>query len=229
MKFFNSLIHDASDLLRNIQSVSYSYSPEKTWPDFGRNEVVLQRDTAFELNGTGFNLITDDPVENEICVYGDDLGNIYCSRRFARISVISIEDVEDEQKAYDLIRKIEYTKYHCFPKGYMMRTSSQSQKEVVRVSKNAIHNGISFEKVGNLFINAYHNVPYVKGVRILFVTDEKLDYHKFDKLAAKNHSITETLNHVMNNLNFDCSTCNLKPICDEIEGMRELHFKKSRM
>lgn len=110
-----------------------------------------------------------------------------------------------------------------------MRTSSQSQKEVVRVSKNAIHNGISFEKVGNLFINAYHNVPYVKGVRILFVTDEKLDYHKFDKLAAKNHSITETLNHVMNNLNFDCSTCNLKPICDEVEGMRELHFKKSRM
>lgn len=229
MKFFNSLIHDASDLLRNIQSVSYSYSPEKTWPDFGRNEVILQRDTAFELNGTGFNLITDDPVKNEICVYGDDLGNIYCSRRFARISVISIEDVEDEQKAYDLIKKIEYTKYHCFPKGYMMRTSSQSQKEVVRVSKNAVHNGISFEKVGNLFINAYHNVPYVKGVRILFVTDEKLDYHKFDKLAAKNHSITETLNHVMNNLNFDCSTCNLKPICDEVEGMRELHFKKSRM
>jgi hypothetical protein len=33
----------------------------------------------------------------------------------------------------------------------------------------------------------------------------------------------------MQNINFDCSTCNLKPICDEVEGMRELHFKNSGM
>ena len=53
------------------------------------------------------------------------------------------------------------------------------------------------------------------------------DFSKLESLSRKNHEITETLNQVMNNLTFDCNTCNLKAICDEVEGMRELHFKSS--
>ena len=88
-------------------------------------------------------------------------------------------------------------------------------------------NGISFEKVGNLLINKYKEISAVKNVKVIFVTDDNADFNSLISIAEKNNQITETLNHIMNNVNFDCSTCNLKPICDEVEGMKELHFNKA--
>jgi CO dehydrogenase/acetyl-CoA synthase beta subunit len=226
MNFFDDLISEFQSSIEAYTCNNIPYNSSKLWEDVGCNELVMQRETLCELDGTGFNLVTSNNIgASEIDIIGDDMKNITCDRKFARISIIQIDDVADEQKAYDLIRKIEYVKYHYFPKGYMIRTSSRSHKEVVRVSKSAVAGGISFEKVGNLLINKYKEIPFVKNVKVFFVTDKSFDYKYMDSLAQKNHSITETLNHVMNSVNFDCSTCNMKPICDEVEGMKELHFK----
>lgn len=225
MDFFNSLIKDTENLLENHSCKSFEYNSNNAWEDLGYNQVILQRDTAFELDGVGFNLVTSSPVNDEILVVGDDCADISQNRKFARISIIEIDAVDDEQKAYNLIRKIEYVKYHYFPDGYMIRTTSTSHKENVRVSKTAIKNGIDFQKIGNLLINKYKEIPSVKGVKVIFITDTSLDLNSFTKIAEKNNEITKALNHIMNTVNFDCDTCNLKAICDEVEGMRELHFK----
>ena len=145
------------------------------------------------------------------------------------MSIIQIDDVDDEQKAYNLIRKIEYVKYHYFPLGYMIRTSSEEQKEIVRVSKSAIKKEISFEKICNLLNSKFLENKSVKNVKTVFVTAEDFEYSLLTSVAEKNSEITKTLNHIMQGINFDCSACNLKPICDEVEGMRELHFKNSGM
>lgn len=228
MNFFDTLITKTKDALGGFNSASFPYQKEKSWQDVGCNCLVLQRDTAFELDGIGYNLVTSDDIGNdEITVIGNDLPDIKKQCPFARICFISIDDVDDEQKAYNLIRKIEYVKYHYFPDGYMIRTSSRSHKEVVRVSKNAIKKGITFEKLGSLLISKFKENPSVKAVKVFFVTDENVDYKALESIAHKNNEITETLNHIMNSVNFDCNACNLKPICDEVEGMRELHFKSS--
>lgn len=227
MDFFNSLIAEVNNLIDCLKRKSFSYEKSGTWQDIGYNEVILQRDTASELEGVGFNLITTRSVNDEIVVIGDDIPVIDGNRKFARVCVIQVEETEEQQKAYNLIRKIEYTKYHVFPEGYMIRTTSRSHKEAVRVSEKAVKNGIDFSKVGNLLINKYKENSAVKGVKVIFVTDENADYKAFEEIARKNNDITETLNHVMNSVNFDCNTCKLKPICDEVEGMKELHFKTS--
>lgn len=227
MEFFDSLIKDLSLLTEPLTKKEYVFSGDELWQDVGYSRVILQRDTAFELEGTGFNLVTSSDVEEGIVVIGDDLQNIREKRRFARISLVQIESEEDEQKAYNLIRKIEYVKYHHFPEGYMIRTSSRSHKEAVRVSKTAIKNGVSFQKIGSLLINKYKEIPAVKSVRVIFITDPTADYAGLESMAQKNNRITETLNHIMNSVTFDCDTCNLKAICDEVEGMKELHFKNA--
>lgn len=224
MDFFNSLIAEVNNLIECLKGKSFSYEKSGAWQDIGYNEVILQRDTASELEGVGFNLITTRSVNDEIVVIGDDIPDIHGNRKFARVCVIRVEETEEQQKAYNLIRKIEYTKYHVFPEGYMIRTTSRSHKEAVRVSEKAVKNGIDFSKVGNLLINKYKENSAVKGVKVIFVTDENADYKAFEEIARKNNDITETLNHVMNSVNFDCDTCKLKPICDEVEGMKELHF-----
>ena len=227
MDFFNSLIAEVNNLIDCLKRKSFSYEKSGAWQDIGYNEVILQRDTAAELEGVGFNLITTRSVNDELVVIGDDIPVIHGNRKFARVCVIQVEETEEQQKAYNLIRKIEYTKYHVFPEGYMIRTTSRSHKEAVRVSEKAVKNGIDFSKVGNLLINKYKENSAVKGVKVIFVTDENADYKAFEEIARKNNDITETLNHVMNSVNFECDTCKLNPICDEVEGMKELHFKTS--
>lgn len=227
MDFFNSLITETNNLIDALNKKSFSYDNADAWQDIGYNEVILQRDTAFELEGVGFNLVTTKPVNDEIVVIGEDIPHIRSNRKFARVCVIELEETEDQQKAYNLIRKVEYTKYHVFPKGYMIRTASRSHKEAVRVASTAVKSGINFNKIGNLLINKYKEKSAVKGVKVIFITDTRADFKRFEEIARKNNDITETLNHVMNSVNFDCDTCKLKPICDEVEGMKELHFKTS--
>lgn len=228
MKIFDDLIGEVGGILDSIPNKSYRPGCEKPWHDVGYNQVVLQRDSAYELEGVGFNLVTSAEVADEIAVLGEELDEIKGDRSFARISIIQIDDVDDEQKAYDLIKKIEYTKYKCFPDGYMIRTSSKSHKEAVRVSKKSLKNGMSFKNVGELIINKYKENPAVKGVKLIFVTDLKADHKRLEAIAQKNSTVTEAFNHIMNDLNFDCDTCNLKAICDEVEGMKEMHFKATK-
>lgn len=225
MKFFDSLIDKANALLAPLPCRTQSKSV--AWKDAGKNQVIMRRDTAFELEGTGFNLVTSNCVNDETVVIGNDPADIVKDTRFARISIIQIDDVGDEQQAYNLIKKIEYIKYHTFPDGYMMRSTSRSHKEAVRVAKSAIKSGIDFHKVGSLMIDKYKEIPAVKGVKVIFVTHPNADFGGIENLAVKNSEIAETLNHIMNSVNFDCSTCNLKAICDEVDGMKELHFRKS--
>lgn len=187
MNFFDELIAKCEDTFSQHNKNSYHFSPAKQWEDTGISHIVLQRDTAFELNGIGFNLVTSKPIENsETAVIGNELKEIKNNRKFCRVSIIQIDDVDDEQKAYNLIRNIEYVKYHYFPLGYMIRTSSEEQKEIVRVSKSAIKKGISFEKIGNLLNSKFLENKSVKNVKTVFVTAEDFDYSLLSRSAASN-------------------------------------------
>lgn len=227
MNFFDSLISESLGLIKSLPQQSFTYDENNLWNDVGYNEVILQRDTAVEFEGVGFNLITNEPTDDEIIIVGKDIPHINGNSKFARICIIELEDTEDTQKTYNLIRKVEYTKYHVFPQGYMIRTASRSHKEAVRVSKSAVKSGIDFKKIGNLLIKKYKENEAVKGVKVIFITEPTVDFKSFEEIAHKNNDITETLNHIMNSVNFDCDTCKLKPICDEVEGMKELHFSTS--
>jgi CO dehydrogenase/acetyl-CoA synthase beta subunit len=227
MEIFDSLIKEVSGIIEPYSPKAFSYEKENAWDDVGHNQVILQKETLFELDGVGFNLLSSSCIEDEIVIIGKDLQDLKENSKFARICFIEFNEAEDTQKTYNLIRKIEYTKYHFFPDGYMIRTSAKAHKESVRVSKDAIKKGISVQKIGNLLINKFKENPAIEGVKVVFITEDAVDFSKLESLSRKNHEITETLNQVMNNLAFDCDTCNLKAICDEVDGMRELHFKSS--
>lgn len=224
MEFFDSLIDDFSAACNKLSSVVFPCSCSD-WKENDYSKVILQREAVCELDGTGFNIITEKNVEDGIVLIGDDLDAVSGKRSFARVCIIQLDKTDDEQQLYNLIRKVEYVKYHFFPEGYMLRTSSRSHKEAVRVSGKAVKGGLNFEIIGNKLIEKFKAISSVRGVRVFFITDSSFDFNKIDELARKNNSITETLNHVINNVKFDCDTCNLKPICDEVDGMKELHFK----
>ena len=125
---------------------------------------------------------------------------------------------------YNQIRRLEYTKYHMYPEGYMMRISAASEREMVRIGKDALRKGLDFEKIGNMFLRAYHTNPAVEAVKLIFLTMEDFPYRELERQVKKAEQITRAIDHILKDIAMNCQSCSLKQICDEVEGLRELHF-----
>ena len=141
---------------------------------------------------------------------------------------IESDDVEDTEQAFRAIQDMDFVKYRVFPKGYMIRTSSESNREQVRISRQALQQGISFERVGDDFIRQYKQNSNILAVKMIFITASDADYAQLVKQGKNVHDITMSLSKILEGMPTDCGSCNLKAICDEVEGMKELHFGKEK-
>lgn len=214
---------------------TYSYNPSDAWSDVGHQELVLLRDAAFELGGSGeksvnSTLVTTTPgivTGDSIEVYGKDLQDIHSDVPFARIVFLEIEDPGEDEQAYNAIKDLEFVRYNVFPKGYMTRISSENNQEQVRVSKEAIASGITFQKVGNDYLRKYKEKKGVKHVKIIFAINPPC-MDELIKDADTVSKVTNTLTHIMDGISTDCSHCNYKAICDTVEGIREMHMKQRK-
>ena len=233
MELYNSLIKESNSLLEKGSPRVWEYRPGDAWKDIGSSELVLQKDAAYELGAMGkgsanYVLFTSSPElvdKDQILLYGSDLSEIKGDVDFARIVLLRVGLIDgDDEAVYRTLKDIEFAKYHVYPEGYMVRMSPESYREQVRVSKQALKKGISFKNIGANYITAYKKDPNVLNATVIFVTDPGFDYGAMKKLAKKANDVTGTLTHILEGLPTDCSVCALKDICDEVEGMKELHF-----
>ena len=232
MELYNHTITATRELFAGAEPRRWDYDAAMAWRDLGESELVMQRDAAFELGGgscpsANFTCVTSDDSlvpKDEVLLYGKDLPELRGDVSFARLAFLLVDELgDDDEAAYQAIRDMEFVKYHVFPEGYMVRISSESNREQVRLSKKSIAGGISFRRVGAAYIRGYHRNQHVKRVQMVFVTDSAV-VAELAKTAKKVDGITKTLTHILEGIPTDCGSCNLKPICDEVEGMREMHF-----
>ncbi|MBO7728483.1 MAG: hypothetical protein J6S50_08245 [Oscillospiraceae bacterium] len=240
MEIYNQIIRDVAGLTGRSAPQRYSYNPSRAWEDAGTFELIMARDAAYELGGdnkpaVNFTCVTTSAelVDRDgIFVYGQDLGSIRESTPFARVTLLRVGDIEsdddDTEQAFRAIQNMDFVKYRIFPKGYMIRTSSENHREQIRISKEAIRKGISFERVGNSFLRQYKQDVNIISAKVLFITAPDADYAGLQKAAQQVGKITMSLTKIMEGMSTDCTTCMLKPICDEVEGMKELHFGKEK-
>ena len=87
--------------------------------------------------------------------------------------------------------------------------------------------GISFRGVGFDYIRKFKANENVRSVRVIFVTAPGADYAAMKKTAKQVGEITRSLSTILDGIPTDCDSCGLKEICDEVEGMRELHFQQA--
>ncbi len=234
MDIFNELIEKTYALLPDTGR-SFLPVPNTSRHQGTRGELILGRETAYELGGgncpcVSYSLYTEDTSlveEDEILVYGRDLPDLREDCAFARIALIRTDYIEQqgEQGAYAILENIGLNKYDVFPKGYMVRTSALSNREQVRVSKTALKNGLTFADVGSMYIAQYHKNKHVQAVKMIFVTLPDVDYRALDHIGRLSNEVFRALNHVLADLKMDCKGCEWKLVCDEVDGMKELHEK----
>ncbi|MCI5740023.1 MAG: carbon monoxide dehydrogenase [Lachnospiraceae bacterium] len=234
MKLYDETIKEWLKILDSLQGRELDVKKGEDWKDIGNANMILRSDMAYELGGnhlpalSGMTLTADTSLvpRDEVLLYGKDLGEIHEDTPYARLAVLRVkEDSMGEGNAlYQAIRKMEYTKYHLNPEGFMMRISAASQREMVRVGKTALEKGLGFEQVGKLFLQSYHKNSQVEAVKLVFITLSDFPYEELEIYIKKAEEITKAIDHILKNLSMDCNVCSLKQICDEVEGMKELHF-----
>ena len=237
MKLYDNLIDVTTRELEKAQGKVFSYEKTSAWKCLDNTEFIMQRDAALELGSAGlpsvnYTCVTTSGkiLNDEIVVYGKDISEISGPTAFARIVILETGDLgedEDQEKAFQAIRNLEFVRYHVFPEGYMVRVSSQSNQEQVRIAKSALNKGINFAGVGAAYIAKYKELEQVKKVRVIFITEKEL-VEALMPNADKVDAITKTLTHILDGLPTDCGHCSMKPVCDEVEGMRELHLGKNK-
>ncbi len=233
MELYNSLINDTRAQLEGLSAKVWDYSPADCWRDVGSSELVLQRDAAYEMGAMGkgsanyvlFTSSSELVNKDQVILYGPDMGQLKGDCDFARIVLLRVGVLDDDDEAvYRTLKDIEFAKYHVYPEGYMVRMSPESSREQIRVSKKALAKGISFRSVGASYVAEYKKDANVLNATVIFITDPKADYASLQAAAKKASAVTGTLTHILEGLPTDCSICALKDICDEVEGMKELHF-----
>ena len=241
MKLYDDMIARCNAMLNPFSCKWYEADAKKAsetvlWEQESEQRILFKKDTAYELGGgnlpaySGVAFTSDEGVKDEIVVCGPDLPQIREDSPYARLTIIRVDDSAwaDNEQAYRVLRRLDYTRYHVYPQGFLMRISAAAHREPVRVGRGALQAGLNFEQVGRLFLDAYHKHPEVLGARVCFITEPSFPYEELGETVRKMESVTESLNEIFNNLLMDCAACKLKPVCDEVEGLRELHFAAGR-
>lgn len=228
MKLYDECIVGVDELIADYSKRDITVD-STSWVDAGEKQMIFQNDTAFELGGSDLPAISSialtdnvDFVPNdEVILIGKDLGELKGDTPFARIAILRVneDNMGTGDALYQSIRKIEYTRYHLNPTGYMMRISAFTHREGARLSKSAVKNGISFADVGKMFVDSYHKQAQVEAVKLIFITDESFDYAKLEKIMQKSEDITKALDHLMKDLKMDCQFCKLQEVCAEVEAL----------
>lgn len=236
MKLYDQTIERITNLLNESTTTRELQVRTTNWPEVSDRSMILRSEMAYELGsnqyqGIGSTIITanDDLVSGDgVFLHGKDLQELKADAPYARIAFVKVdEDTLGEGEAlYRTIRDLEYVRYHFYPEGFMMRVSPSKQIESVRVGKTALAKGLSFEITGNRLIEAFKKKPQVEAVQVHYITDPNFDYKELSKLFKESEEITKTIDHILKNVIMDCNACSLQAVCDEVEGLKELHFKK---
>lgn len=252
MQLHDAMIMRVRELLSGFSPRIYSCDESKAWPETKDFEMIFQKDAAFELGGgnkasVNLTCVTDNTElfaegrksvpgrdasevrtfpNYEICVYGRDLQEIQGDVSYARICEVLVKGEAEAELTLKLLQDVDFVKFHVYGKGFMMRTSGQSEREPVRVAKKALRDGITFERMGDAFISHYKKNPNVLAVRVSFITADAFDYEELAKEAKKTVEIRNSLSKIQKGLPTECSVCDIREICNEVTGLRELHFGK---
>lgn len=228
MKLYDTLIEQTEKLFGQGSVRLFSH---RELPPGRTGEILLKKDTALELGGSCQPCVSTLAVtmrrsfENDSYLSGKDLPNLSGDTSFGKAVFLEIEETEEEQELFRRIKELEAVRYRYTPEGFMTRASAFNMREQIRISRKALAAGVSFSDYAEAVGRQYLAFDYVKSFRIYLTTDKQL-VQAMKEPAEKIRGMTSALNHILDHAVQDCASCSLKALCDEVEGLRELHGAK---
>ena len=156
---------------------------------------------------------------------GPDIPETKGSLPFAQILLIASKDLQDED-----YRKINTFQYELELKGYMIKSIPSSLSLWSRISKQSAKEKFSFEILGKSIIDRYKSEFSNPSVEVIFITSSKTDVEALKDISLKVTRIISAMNKMMEELSFDCSSCEYLDVCGDVRQLGELRerIKKQR-
>ena len=236
MKLFEDVIKEVRALLPDLPDKSCGFEECLCAEPGDKNALLFRSDTAFELGGGGKYAVEStmftsfSEAGDEVLLFGKDLNEITEDVSFAHLTFIQLEEKSEENLHYEQLKSIGFTVFQLYPKGYHIRISPSAGREQVKVSKEALKRKppLSFMNIGCSLIKLLKEQDDVAYVKTVFITCPDVDYPALAALARRAKRITDAVQKTLQLDELDCAACKMKPICDEVEGLRELHFQKEK-
>ena len=235
MNLFDDCIRRLWELLPGEADKRAAFSPELAAPEGDKNAILFRDETAFELGGggnpaaCGFLFGDLPPGPDEIRLWGPDLSELRGDTPYAHFTVVELKADAKEALYAETLKEIAFKAYQLSPAGFHIRVSPSAGREQARVSKEALGKTppLSLMNVGSSLIRLLKLHPAVGRVTTVYATRAELDHAAFAALARKSKQIANALESAYGMNELDCAACSMKPVCDEIEGLRELHAKRA--
>lgn len=209
------------------------------WPLAEKNPFIMGRDTAVELGGyprESVNLIVSSssafpnlPEGTQILDFhhADACMNGPKCVSFGKIIFLKTEEIEDDQ-VYNFQQAVQLADLRLKLEGVMTRSSNRQYLLNLRIGKKAAEAGLDLDAMARTIRNHFLQIPQVKEAAVILLAGESPLYKDMLPIAEKIKDVTVALNTMFDVIDMDCGSCNLSQICDEVEGLRQLHRNKRK-
>jgi CO dehydrogenase/acetyl-CoA synthase beta subunit len=203
-----------------------------------REGIILREDAFVELGNPSI-------ASSSFVVWSDELsavvdGRITCigpdiqqsegqSLPFGQVMIVSGSELETAH--YPELERTQYTSDQI--EGYMLR--SVPRRVWSRVSKEAAARGFCFETLGRALMSVFRGKhPLIEATEVVFVTSSREDVVQLDAIGADVRKFTGELRKLVRQpdesydcMEYDCDTCDDKPVCDSVREWTKLRRKKT--
>lgn len=203
------------------------YNEHATWPRLSRSDLILEKKMGIELGAPGKESLasicftdSSDIIEpDEIVIIGKDL-NLQEKKSVSFVKLVFVEtDKINFGEEYEKVSNLLDCKYTMNLKGYMIRAMSSMYNEWIRISNDALKKGLTLSVIGNEMIREFKKFDYVKKVKVVFIVDQDDIYNRLKPICKIVERGIRGLNTKYDDLEYNCSECDLEDICGEIDGM----------
>ena len=191
----------------------------------GTPTIVFKEDTWLELGDPKTTslapvLVTErEDLVNDgtITLIGPDISEVSGSIPFAQILILYSTEMKDED-----YRKINSFQYELELKGYMIKAVPSSLSIWSRVSNDSVKAGLSFEVLGRALIDSYRSKFNLQSAEVIFVTSSEEDIKELEEISSKVKRILKAMGKMIEEMSFDCSSCEYIDVCDDVRELRDL-------
>ena len=209
------------------------------WPRAGSKQMILEQDMGAEL-GNGrlpsfAAILWTEELERvrdgQIALYGPDIPQIAApggkkSVPFGKIVLLGVDALPADE-VYASYERMDAVRFRQNLSGYMLRGTSQRNREWSRVSKEACGAGFCFAHLGSELVRDYKALPFVRRAELLFFTEEA-GVRALLPAMSECCQIARALNTMFEHVSMDCKSCDAAEICEEIDGLKQLHRQLSQ-
>ncbi len=229
MGLFSETISDLNGWLegkRRTGDVRECAARSTVWPH--QKSIILKSDMGMELGepsqGSLSLLVWDATdsatTDDEVLVVGPELSEAD-SETLPLARIVLVQGAfADEYESY---RELLEATYDLDLRGVTSRSLPSRQEIWLRISREALGEGLSMEVMGNALVERLKQLDSVRAVRVVFVTAGKDEIGELRPVADRARTILDALVKMYNDMNFECEECENVEICDEVVELRAIH------